>query len=175
MKTPNLSYPIGKFEQPSDITAEHLENWIEQIAQFPSHLEQEVVHLDDSQLNQPYRPGGWTIRQVVHHVADSHMNAYIRFKLALTEQEPTIRPYNEKAWALIPEAAHGDIAVSLQLLKALHQRWVATLKEMNTEQFGCPYYHPEDEELVPLNVATGMYAWHGKHHLAHVLQAKRGF
>ncbi|MEN0006866.1 MAG: YfiT family bacillithiol transferase [Bacteroidota bacterium] len=174
MKAPNLSYPIGKFKQPTLITEEQLSMWVDQIAQFPAKLAKEVAHLDDAQLSTLYRPGGWTIRQVVHHVADSHMNAYIRFKLALTEETPTIRPYDEKAWALIPEAQHGDIGVSLQLLTALHQRWVDTLKEMSAEQLERSYYHPADEELVPIKVATGIYAWHGNHHLAHVVQAKRG-
>lgn len=161
-----LSYPIGRFAPPADIGQEHVAAWIEEIAALPAKLRAAVDGLTDEQLDTPYRPGGWTPRQVVHHVADSHMNSYIRFKLALTEDKPTIKPYEEGAWALLADSKAG-VAVSLGLLDALHERWVLLLRSMTPEQFRLEFVHPESGAN-PLARATGLYSWHGRHHTAHI-------
>ncbi|EON79001.1 hypothetical protein ADIS_0594 [Lunatimonas lonarensis] len=165
-------YPIGKFEKPDLITSQLLADWIDSLSVFPAALTQEVINLSASQLNTPYREKGWTVRQVVHHCADSHMNAYIRFKLALTEQNPVIKPYEEALWALLPDS-EMDIAPSLSLLTGLHARWSSLLKGMSASDFSKTYQHPEMGVAVRLDEATGMYAWHCKHHLAHILMLKR--
>jgi uncharacterized damage-inducible protein DinB len=148
--------------------------YISDIAALPEQLKNAVAALDDEQLDTPYRPGGWTVRQVVHHLADSHMNSYIRFKLALTEDEPLIKPYAEDQWAEIEEARRGPVGVSLTLLSALHARWVQTLAGMDEADFQRAFRHPE-LGAVRLDMALALYAWHGKHHLGHIAQvAPRG-
>ena len=172
MTLEQLKYPLGKFEKPETITKELLSQWIAEIAAFPAQLKAAVNHLDEEQLDNTYRPQGWTIRQVVHHCADSHMNSFIRFKLALTEEQPTIKPYREERWA---ELADGKMPIdaSLMLLEGLHARWGALLKSLSAEEMRRTYVHPEQGQAIPLDVTIGLYAWHGKHHLAHIRNAKQ--
>ena len=160
-------YPIGRFAVPTDITDAERAAFVDQIAALPREIRQAVDGLDDSQLDTPYRDGGWTIRQVVHHVPDSHLNAYTRFKLALTEPTPTIKTYEEARWAELPEARSAPIAVSLALLEALHERWVLLLRVLAPGQFTRSFRHPE-VGLMTLNQQVALYAWHGRHHLAHI-------
>lgn len=162
----DLSYPIGKYIVPETITSGHLHAWIDIIHQFPNKLEKAVKNLSDNQLDTPYRPGGWTIRQLVHHIADSHMNAYIRLKLGMTETEPTIKPYDQDSWAVMPDC-ELPVEVSLSLIKALHQRWYCSLEFIR--DWSRTVYHPEQESTLRLDELTGMYAWHSEHHLAHIL------
>jgi len=168
----NLRYPIGTFQLPQDIRGEHHQQWIADIATFPQLLNAEVKRLSDLQLAWPYRPEGWNIRQVVHHCADSHMNCFTRFKLALTEESPAIRPYYEDLWAKTPDM-QAPIQWSLQLLEGLHQKWAYLLRQMSSEDYARTFRHPEHGKAFTLQEALGMYAWHGNHHLAHVHQAKR--
>src|SRR6476620_9464894 len=141
---------------------------IARIAAAPEHLRTAVAGLDDAQLDTPYRPGGWTVRQVVHHVPDSHLNAYTRIKLALTEDEPTIKPYEEARWAELPDARTGPIEISLALLEALHRRWVLLLRELQPADFTRQFRHPEHGRAMSLDEVLALYAWHGRHHVAHI-------
>lgn len=163
----NLRYPIGKYiVQPfTDIL---LQQWLNDIKFLPLHLENAILNLDDMQLETPYREGGWTIKQVVHHVADSHMNAYIRFKLGLTEDKPVIKPYDESAWAEMIDTKKIAINVSLTLLHALHVRWLEILKNMSGSDLEKTVIHPEHKKEMTIWELLGMYAWHGKHHVAHI-------
>jgi uncharacterized damage-inducible protein DinB len=163
----DLRYPIGRFTAQRDVTPDLRHDLIRAIAEAPRTLRSATAGLSDDQLETPYRPDGWTIRQVVHHVPDSHMNAYVRFKLALTEDRPTIKTYEEAAWARLPDTSHTPIAVSLDLLDTLHHRWVALLESMSAEQFARELTHP-DRGLVSLDWMLQLYAWHGRHHTAHV-------
>jgi uncharacterized damage-inducible protein DinB len=163
----DLRYPIGKYE-PQPFSQQQLEAWLIDIRYLPQHLENAVLNLDEQQLDTPYRPGGWTVRQVVHHVADSHANAYIRFKLGLTENNPVIKPYDEEAWAKLNDTAVVPINVSLTLLHALHTRWVEVLKAIKVEEWERTVVHPEHGRQMTLWYLLGMYAWHGRHHTAHV-------
>lgn len=173
---PDLSYPIGKFSFPQSspvqqrldqprLVQQRLE-WIRDIAEAPLRLRAAVAGLSGEQLETPYRPGGWTVRQVVHHVPESHMNSYIRFKLALTEDTPTIKPYDEALWAKLPDMA-APIEASLALLEALHLRWVRLLEGMSEADFSRFFRHPEIGP-VRLDQNLALYAWHGKHHVAHI-------
>ena len=166
-----LRYPIGKFEKPTEITGKHVQLWISDIERLPSQFRSATQNLTDEQLDTPYRPDGWTVRQVVHHVADSHINAYIRFKLALTEANPTIKPYAENLWAELPDSAM-PIDVSLVLLENLHLRWATILRGMTETDFERTYFHPESLQKSALRSVVGMYSWHGRHHLAHVENLK---
>jgi uncharacterized damage-inducible protein DinB len=141
--------------------------WIDEIAAAPAQLRAAVAGLNDNQLNTPYRDGGWTVRQVIHHVPESHMNAYIRFKLALTENEPTVKPYDEAAWAETADVRETPIEVSVAMLENLHQRWVILLQSMSDADFEKQFRHP-DLGLMPLAKNLALYAWHGKHHVAHI-------
>ncbi|MGG0186626.1 YfiT family bacillithiol transferase [Bacillus rhizoplanae] len=161
-----LRYPIGHFTYEENITQDTIENWIGQIENLPIELTQAVKDLDKNQLDTPYRPGGWTVRQVVHHIADSHMNSYIRFKLALTENNPTIKPYMEEKWAELPDSTL-PIDVSLSLLESLHTRWVTLLRSMKSNDLAKTFNHPESGSN-KLGVTVGLYAWHGRHHTAHI-------
>lgn len=172
MDLEQLKYPIGTFAAPTTITPDLLAAWIADIAAFPEKLKEEVSPLNEQQLNCTYRPGGWSIRQVVHHCADSHMNSVIRFKLALTEEVPTIKPYKEDQWAQLSDA-QMPVAPSLQLLEALHSRWVNLLNNLTEQELTRCYYHPEQQKEIDLRTTIGLYAWHSNHHLAHVKQAKR--
>jgi uncharacterized damage-inducible protein DinB len=164
--TPDLRYPIGRFKFPDSVTAEEREELITAIEAAPDGLRRAVSDLDDVQLSTPYRPGGWTVRQLVHHVPDSHMNAYVRFRLALTEDQPTIKPYAEDRWAQLADATAAPVADSLDLLDALHRRWTALLRSMSDVDFARTFRHP-DLGLVRLDRNLALYAWHGRHHIAH--------
>lgn len=170
--TTDLRYPIGKFEPPVQFTPELRRQFITQIEAVPAELRKAVAGLSAQQLDTPYRPEGWTVRQVVHHLPDSHMNSYIRFKLALTENEPLVKTYEESLWAEFPDAKHGDIAVSLSLLEALHLRWTAMLKNMKPEDFSRTWRHPESG-ISTLDRAVAHYAWHGRHHIAHITSLRK--
>jgi len=167
----DLRYPIGRFEHHAG-TPEERARWIADIAALPARLREAVTGLKDAQLDTPYRPGGWTVRQVVHHLADSHVNSFVRFRLALTEDAPTIKPYEEARWAELPDARTGDIGVSLTLLEALHDRWVHLLRTLEDAEFGRTIHHPEAGTL-DLDYLTSMYAWHGRHHVAHVTELRK--
>jgi len=164
-------FPIGKFAFEGTMSDQQRAQCLDDIAEAPARLRAAVRGLSDKQLDTPYRDGGWTVRQLVHHVPDSHMNAYVRFKLALTENEPTIRPYMEERWAELPEAKSGPIEMSLQLLENLHHRWVISLRNMKAEDWKRTYRHPE-LGVLPLEKVLALYAWHSKHHVAHVTVLK---
>lgn len=167
----DLRYPVGTLSFDEDITPGKRTAWIRQIAELPGALAAAADGMSDAQLGTPYRPGGWTVREVIHHVADSHLNAYTRFKLALTEATPTIKPYDEAAWATLADTRRTPIAVSLSLLDALHTRWVAVLEAMTAEDFARPLVHPVNGRMT-LDRLLQTYAWHGRHHTAHVMLVK---
>ncbi len=160
-------YPIGKYE-PKPFSEEQKQAWLLDLQFLPEALERAINNLDEAQLNTPYRDGGWTVKQLVHHVADSHMNAYIRFKLGLTEDKPTIKPYEEQDWALLADNDLIPINVSLTLLHALHLRWVATIKDLTEEQWNRLVVHPAANREMSIWFLLGLYAWHGNHHVAHI-------
>jgi uncharacterized damage-inducible protein DinB len=163
----NLQFPIGRFKSQAGWSeAETAEN-IHAIEQLPALLRKAVADLSEEQLNTPYRPGGWTVRQVVHHLADSHLNSYQRCRLALTEDRPVIKPYDEKKWAELPDALHGPVEVSLALLEALHLRWVILLRSLTPADLQRVFIHPESGEN-SLTKTISLYAWHSRHHLAHI-------
>jgi DinB family protein len=168
-----LRYPIGKFDFDDPIDEVDYPRFIGEIAEAPGALRSAVAGLSRDQLETRYRPGGWTVKQVVHHVPDSHMNAYTRFKLALTEIEPTIKPYDEAAWAELADSQKVPIAVSLDLLDALHLRWVTLLRSMDIADFNRGLRHPEHGRVLTLKQMLGMYAWHGRHHVAHITSLRR--
>jgi hypothetical protein len=164
----DLRFPTGKFHRPQvPLDAATRDSLIGEIERMPSAMRALVGGLSDPQLDTPYRPGGWTVRQVVHHVPDSHMNAYVRMKLAVTEDAPAIKAYEEARWAELPEARTAPVALSLDLLEALHRRWCAFMRALPEAEFQKVYRHPE-LGVVPLDAAIALYAWHGKHHIAHV-------
>jgi len=163
----DLRYPIGKFHFDGPPTEEQREKFIDEISQAPANLRAAVKGLLDQQLDTPYRPDGWTVRQVAHHVPDSHLNAYVRFKLALTEPEPTIKPYAEDLWAQLPDTQTTPVDVSLTLLESLHNRWVRLLRSLKPEDWKRSFRHPE-LGLVSLEKNLALYAWHGRHHVAHI-------
>src|SRR3954453_9601526 len=167
----DLRYPVGKFSFDGELTAEQRQKCIDDIAATPSRLRAAVHGLSPEQLDTPYRPEGWTVRQVVHHVPDSHMNAFIRFKLAMTEDEPTIKPYMENKWALLADVQSTPIETSLGMLELLHQKWIILLKSLTPADFARIFKHPE---LGPqtLDRALAMYAWHGQHHVAHITRLR---
>jgi uncharacterized damage-inducible protein DinB len=165
-------YPIGKFSFDGTLTADQKTQCLNDIEQTPARLRTAVRGLSDLQLNTPYREGGWTVRQVAHHVPDSHMNAYIRFKLALTEEQPTIRPYMEDRWAELPESRQAPIEVSLALLDSLHQRWTMVLRNISDADWKRTFRHPE-MGLLSLEKTLALYSWHGRHHVAHVTSLRK--
>ncbi|MFB9325703.1 YfiT family bacillithiol transferase [Paenibacillus aurantiacus] len=170
-------YPIGPFAHEGAVTPEQRETWIREIEKLPAKLRLAVEGLSEEQLDTPYREGGWTVRQVVHHVADSHMNSLTRFKLALTEDQPTIKPYAEERWAELADTRTAPVELSLHLIEALHERWVLLLESLTEAEFERAFYHPESGETVPLDRSLGIYAWHGNHHAAHItaLRARKGW
>ncbi|MEL6718004.1 MAG: YfiT family bacillithiol transferase [Bacteroidota bacterium] len=172
MDLEHLKYPIGKYQVPEQITPSQIENWIDELGNFPAHFRAAVEHLSDQQLDTPYRPKGWTVRQVVHHVPDSHMNAYIRFKLALTEDNPTIRPYFEDRWAEIADSKSEPIQPALILLEGLHQKWAALLQHCTASDFDRTFFHPESQASSSLAFNIGNYVWHGNHHMAQITGLK---
>ena len=157
-------FPIGKYVPNPNPDAATLAGWIDEIAAAPNVLRAAVEGLDEMQLDTPYRPGGWTLRQVAHHVPDSHMNAYVRFKLALTEDSPVIKTYDEALWAELPDARAGSVEPSLELLARLHERWVRLLRAMAPQDFARVFRHPDRADPVTLAELAGLYAWHGRHH-----------
>ena len=164
----DLRYPIGRFRRPeTPLDDAQRRAAIDTIAATPANLRAAVRGLGDAQLDTPYRPGGWTVRQVVHHVPDSHMNAYVRFKLALTEDEPTIKPYDEARWAELADSRDTPIETSLVLLERLHERWVTLLRSMSAHDFARRLNHPENG-VMRLDQMLALYAWHGRHHVGHV-------
>jgi hypothetical protein len=165
-------YPIGKFALPAEVTPELRKAAIEEIAATPAKVRAALQGLNDAQLDTPYRDGGWTLRQVAHHLPDSHMNAYIRWRLALTETEPTIKPYAEDAWAKLEDASHAPTEVSLRLLETLHERWVRLLRSLNAEDFAKTFRHPE-HGVRTLDWMLFLYAWHGRHHTAHISELRK--
>jgi len=172
----DLRYPVGKYiTQP--FSEKLLGEWLIDIKNLPQHLENAILNLDESQLNTTYRDGGWTVKQVVHHVADSHMNAYIRFKLGLTEVNPTIKPYDEVAWAEMIDTKNLPVNISLTLLHALHARWYEILKNMSNADMDKPIFHPEHKKEMTLWYLLGNYAWHSRHHVAHItsLRERKGW
>lgn len=166
-----LKYPAGKFSKPATVTNQQIKDWIKEIEELPGQVKQAVEGLTPEQLSLHYRPGGWSILQVVHHIADSHMNSFIRFKLTLTEDRPTIKPYFQEKWSELPDGNEADVNFSLQLLEALHKRWAVMLKNMSPEQFKLTYRHPERHDTQTLENNLCLYAWHGRHHLAQIKQA----
>ena len=167
MDNSDLRYPVGKFRFPDTIGREERSTFVDQIAEAPLRLRSAVTGLSDSQLDTPYRPGGWTVRQVVHHVPDSHLNSYTRFRLALTEDEPAIKAYHEDRWAELPDARTAPVEVSLRLLECLHSRWLGLLRSLSEDQWKRTFRHP-DLGLVNLEQNAALYAWHGRHHVAHI-------
>lgn len=169
-------YPVGRFERPATVTAADRQLFVAAIAAAPSQLRQATAGLDDARLDTPYRDGGWTVRQVVHHLPDSHVNAYVRCKLALTEDNPTIKTYVEHRWAEMPDAKSAPIESSLQLLEATHQRWLACLQALPADAFARRLVHP-DSGPMSLDTLLALYAWHGRHHIAHItaLRSARGW
>jgi hypothetical protein len=163
-----LKYPIGQFSCPSNITKEHLTGWISILEHFPNRLEGLVKDLTDQQLDTPYRPEGWTIRQVIHHLSDSHHHSYTRFKWALTEDKPVIKAYFEERWAELIDSKSAPIEMSLAHLRAIHFKLVYLLKTLSEEALQACFTHPETNSEVPLNFNVGNYAWHSNHHYAHI-------
>jgi hypothetical protein len=172
----DLRYPVGEFRFPDLVSAEDLVLFIRQIARAPADLRRAVAGLTDAQLDTPYRPEGWTVRQLAHHVPDSHINSYTRFRLALTEQEPVIKPYDEKRWAELPDSRTLPVEMSLALLENLHARWVALLRSLSGADWKRCFRHP-DLGLVSLENNAALYAWHGRHHVAHItaLRSRMGW
>ncbi len=169
----DLRYPVGKFDFDASISEPEYPRLIAEIAEAPGALRSAVAGLSRDQLETRYRPGGWTVKQVVHHVPDSHMNAYTRFKLALTEDEPTIKPYDEAAWAELPDSQKVPIDVSLDLLESLHVRWVTLLRSMDVADFRRGLRHPEHDRVLTLGQMLALYAWHGRHHVGHILALRK--
>lgn len=171
----SLRYPIGKFTVPENVSESDRKKWISDLEELPNKLRNEINYFTEEMLGSSYKPGGWSARQVIHHVADSHMNAYIRFKLALTEDVPVIKPYIESLWAELPEAKSSPCEISLDLLDALHRRFVIMLRKMKPEDFERKFYHPENKKEMILKNVLALYSWHGNHHLGHIQIVKRNF
>jgi len=165
-------YPIGPFQPATSFTEADRRERLADIEGLPRRLREAVKNLSQAQLDTPYREGGWTVRQVVHHVPDSHMNAYVRWKLTLTEDVPTIKPYDEAAWALLADSAM-DVNVSLNLLEAVHARWVAVIRAMQPEHWAREFFHPEMNKKLTLDQMLALYSWHSRHHLAHITELKK--
>ncbi|MDP4150629.1 MAG: putative metal-dependent hydrolase [Bacteroidota bacterium] len=169
--TMDLRYPIGKYE-PQPYSEKQKEQWLADIKFLPQQLENAILNLDEVQLQTPYREDGWTVQQVIHHVADSHINAYCRFKLGLTEENPTIRTYEEKLWAELNDVRSIPVNISLTLLYALHTRWYAMLADLPLKTWERTIFHPEHKKQITLWYLLGMYSWHGRHHTAHITELR---
>jgi hypothetical protein len=169
----DLRCPIGQFRYEGEPDQHRREQWIEEIAATPASLRAAVAGLAPHQLDTPYRDKGWTIRQVVHHLPDSHLNAYTRIKLALTEDVPVIRPYEEARWAELPDGRAGPIELSLNLLESLHQRWVLLLRQLTLADFRRRFMHPQHGRPFEVQETLALYAWHGRHHVAHITSLRR--
>jgi len=162
------TYPIGRYQIPDQHMPEMQTEWISAIEALPTWLDPVIENLDEQQLEVPYRPGGWNTRQVIHHLADSHMNGYIRLKLALTEDNPVIKPYDENRWAILPDVEIEPLNISITLLHALHRRWGTLLRNLRDEDWERTYFHPEHERTIPIWEMTDQYAWHGRHHMEQI-------
>jgi hypothetical protein len=173
MDEDSVRYPVGKFDQRTRLTSAERAPLIEQIAEAPARMRDAVRSLDDKKLDTPYRDGGWTVRQVVHHVPDSHLNAYIRFKWALTEDNPTIKAYDENEWARLSDVRDTPVETSLQLLESLHDRWVHLIRAMSDDDFRRTLRHPEHQGVLTVDWLLGMYAWHSRHHVAHITSLRK--
>src|ERR1051325_2058720 len=169
----DLRFPIGRFNFGEDVTPESRRQFIEDIAGAPAGWRAAVERLGAEQLDTPYREGGWTVRQVVHHLADSHLNSFVRFKLALTEDKPTIKPYEEALWAELPDAKSAPINSSLMMIEGIHTRWVILMRALNADQFKSTFVHPEHGRTMALDEVAALYAWHCEHHLAHITGLKK--
>jgi len=163
-----LKYPIGKYNPPENIDNDKVRGWIQEINELPSQLIPLVVDLSDEQLLFTYRPDGWNIRQLIHHIGDSHMSSYVRFKWALTEDNPLIKAYYEERWAELEDSTRAPINMSLDFIQALHKKWVFLLRSMDENQLERSFEHPESGRTIQLKWNVGLYAWHGNHHLAHI-------
>ncbi len=170
-----LRYPVGRFMAPHEYSKENMEMWIREVDELPSQCRNALQGFTEEMLADTYRPGGWTARQVIHHLVDSHMNAYIRFKLTLTEDVPVIRPYLESLWAELNDSKNAPPEYSLTLLEALHRRWILVINNISEIEFSRCYFHPESKKEFMLKTALALYAWHGKHHLEHIRIVKRKF
>lgn len=159
------SYPTGRYASPESYTARDVEKWINKIEALPSLLDPCIENMDEGMLNTPYRPGGWNSQQVIHHIADTHMNAYVRTKMTLTEDTPTIAPYDENLWAVMADTETVPVNISITLVHALHRRWVALLRSLQPTDWNRTYYHPEYKIHTPLWKLISLYAWHGHHHM----------
>ncbi|MBX7243038.1 MAG: putative metal-dependent hydrolase [Bacteroidia bacterium] len=173
MKSENLQYPVGKFNCPVFITPEMIKDYIQGIQEFPAKLRNEVQNLNEEVLDTPYRPGGWTVRQVVNHCADSHINSLIRFKLALTEENPVIKPYLEAFWAELPDSKKMPVEAALKMLEGTHERWVILLNNMTSKDYERTFYHPENYKTMTLSEALALYAWHCNHHFLHIVSVTK--
>ena len=168
-----LQYPIGKYQPPDNTNADLQTEWVNVLAALPSWMDACIENLDEAQLKVPYRDGGWTIQQVVHHLADSHINAYVRLKLALTEDNPIVKPYDEAAWANLPDTFLVPVNVSVTMLHTIHIRMVSLLRNMPEDAWSRTYYHPEHRRSIPIWEMVAMYAWHSKHHTAHIMELRK--
>jgi len=168
IKIESLKYPIGKFEKPTIISKEQIKTWIKDLELFPERLNALLKDLTTEQLSWVYRPNGWMIKQVVHHCADSHMNSIIRFKFCLTEDTPTIKPYNESDWAKLPDSLTDDLSDTLSIIKGVHAKLVALLITLNSDDLKRTFIHPDHDKPISLEENIGIYAWHSNHHLAHI-------
>ncbi|PXY40103.1 putative metal-dependent hydrolase [Flavobacterium cheongpyeongense] len=168
-----LKYPIGKLETPAEYTSRYIANKINEIATFPERLKKETLHLSDKELDTPYRPEGWTVRQVIHHCAESHMHCYIRIKWALTENNPLIKAYDETLWCELPDNLQMPIESTLNLLDGLHFRIAYILKNLSKTDLEKSFIHPENNSEIKIKQMIGLYAWHGNHHLAHITSLKK--
>ncbi len=173
MSTEDLKYPIGRYQRPTALTTDILKKNIQDIEDFPEKIRNEVRELSDVQLDTPYRPGGWTIRQLVNHCADSHMNSLARFKLALTEDKPTIKPYFEDRWAELSDSKSIQVGPALKMIEGLHERWVVLLKSLTKEELAKTFIHPEHKKEFSLEETIAVYAWYCNHHLAHITELKK--
>ena len=169
---PDLRYPVGEFKMEATISDARRGAMLRDIAELPAKLRAAIAGLNDQQLDTPYRDGGWTVRQTVHHVADSHVNSYIRVRFAATEENPTIMPYPEAVWAELPDAKHAPVEVSLKILEGLHHRWVMLFESFKPEDWQRTMFHPERGKLDMITVLA-LYSWHSKHHVAHITELRK--
>jgi uncharacterized damage-inducible protein DinB len=168
----DLRYPIGKYDFQGEITRAIADQWIEEIASLPKRLWETASGLSEKQLDTPYRPGGWSVRQLIHHIGDSHLNSYVRFKWALTEDNPTIKAYDQEAWAKLPDSQKTTVEDSLAFIDILHKRWLLLLRSLSEKDLKKEYFHPESGSTT-LGKTVGLYAWHGNHHLSHITSLRK--